>query len=137
MTPFRLAAATALLLLPLSAQAQEIFSGGHQDAQQPTRNSRIDGNKLLQICTARNIALVQGCEAYINGVSDSVALYQHAASEPNSQVKLADTLCVPPDVTGAQLREGVVRWLGAHAGDRNHPSAAIVFHVLHETYPCH
>ena len=120
----------AALLLPFAAPVQRA------QAQQ-TRLSRTDGNKLLGVCTARNPAYVQGCEAYIDGVADTVAVYQRSAANPNSGVKIANTMCVPADITGAQLREAVVGWLQSHPNDRGHEAGLIVFRVLHDAYPCH
>jgi hypothetical protein len=116
--------AAPLLLATGAAQAQE------------TRLSPVDGNRLLGLCTSRDRTFVQGCEAYINGVADTAAVYQRAAGEPNSPVRLADTMCVPRNVTGAQMRDTVTNWLQGHAAERERPAGLIVFHVLHDAFPC-
>lgn len=103
--------------------------GGTAHAQ---RLTKLDGNRLLALCDTRNPASARGCEAYIDGIADSLTI----ASRPSNGAHPANSACIPPDLTAPQLRESLVSWLKANAKDRNHPAAEIVQHVLRENYPC-
>ncbi len=101
-----------------------------------SRESAIDGNKLLERCTAKDRSLAQGCEAYVQGVADTVAVYEAAAKAANV-TQAESRICVPTQVTGIQMRDAVVQWLQAHPADRAHQAGHVAVHVLRETWPCH
>ena len=109
------------------------FGASEAGAAQTERLTKLDGNRLLAVCDTRNPASARGCEAYIDGIADSLTI----ASRPINGAHPANSACIPPDLTAPQLRESLVSWLKANAKDRNHPAAEIVLHVLRENYPCH
>ena len=115
-------AAFALLALAGTAHAQ--------------RFTKVDGNRLLGICTSTNVGVNRSCESYIDGVSDSITLYQQMATGSNGAMTVPKVVCVPSATTGTQLKSAVVAWLRAHPADRSRPAVAIVERVLHERYPC-
>lgn len=98
------------------------------------RTSRVDGNKLAQICTSKTG--VAGCEAYISGVSDTITLYQKVGPQSHGTMKVPAAVCVPGQVTGAQLREVVVTWLRQNPADRGRQAAQLVYRALRDKYPC-
>jgi hypothetical protein len=99
-----------------------------------TRMSKTDGAKLLSICTARAENLVQGCEAYLDGVADTVGVYQH--EQQATPDKQAPHICMPATVTGVQLRQVAVGYVQAHPADRGRFAALLVTRALGEAYPC-
>lgn len=98
------------------------------------RTSRVDGNKLLQVCSSK--AGAAGCEAYISGVSDTIALYQEASRESHGAMKVPAAVCVPAQVTGAQMREIVVAWLKQNPANRGRQAAQVVYRAMRDKYPC-
>lgn len=107
-----------------------------ETARADTRSSGVDGDTLLARCTSRKPGLVMGCTAYVDGVADTVAVYQGAAKAAGDS-RAENRICIPADVRGTQMRDTVVTWLRNHADQRHRPSANLVVHVLRETWPCH
>lgn len=118
---------------PLLAGVALMLTAGAAAAQRVTK---VDGARLLEICTSSNRGLAMSCEAYIDGVSDTVTLYQEAAPR-QGDARVPDTICVPPATTGGQLRDEVVSFLRQHADARPRPAAQVVTRVLRERHPCH
>ncbi len=113
MKPIRLAAvvaaAGALLGAPL-AQAQH-GEGGYYLA-----------DRLYATCSADSGADVERCLSYIVGVTDGV-LYDWA-----------ETVCIPAEVTPAQLREAFMRH---YVSDNSyHPAAVEIRTALQQRWPC-
>lgn len=114
--------AALLLTLPAAAHAQ--------------RMSRVKAGQIMQFCTGSDRALVQSCEAYINGVSDTITAYEKTMRDGSTEVKVPMELCIAPDVTGVRLRETVVSWLRQNPDARDQEAHAAVARALIAAYPC-
>jgi hypothetical protein len=101
------------------------------------RMSKTDGNKLLSICTAKAPNLMQGCNAFIDGVADTIGVYQHLADKTDGAPRLVERTCISDNATGQQLRDIVVQFLQAHAADRARYAALLSVQALHQAFPCH
>jgi hypothetical protein len=118
-----LLAATALLALAGTAHAQ--------------RFSKLTGSTLAGLCTNKDPKQVEGCEAFINGVSDTASFYQRLRPADSSKgAPLPEYLCVPASATGIQLRESVVAWIGGHKDQAPREASGIVLRALHDAFPC-
>ncbi len=101
------------------------------------RYSPMSGERLLQACTARSSALVGACDAYLDGVSDTITTYQISRPADGSKgAKLPGYICVPGHMTGPQLREAVVGWGKQHRNELRAQASAIVVRALLQLYPC-
>jgi hypothetical protein len=89
------------------------------------RVSKVDGQRLLKICSAENPVLEQ-CDIYLSGVADGMGL-QPADSRQ---------ACIPIKVTGKQLREVVLKVLHGHPEKLQLPAADIATHAFMESFPC-
>ena len=116
-----LLAATALLALSTQADA--------------ARFSAINGNKLLQICT--NPKTTTSCTAYIEGISDTMSLYQELRPQDGSKGdSLPAYVCVPTEVTGVRQRDTVVNYLKSHPDSASRQAAGVVADALREAFAC-
>jgi hypothetical protein len=97
------------------------------------RVSPIDATRFLTLCTGRELA---GCDAYIEGVADTIATYHDLSERPGSAVKVPPDVCIPARVTGVVLREKVVGWLREHESERGKPLHQLVYRALLAAYPC-
>lgn len=128
-----LAAATLLAGVALTAPAQ---AQGPQ-AQQTERYTPLSGQTLMQLCTGRDSTRVRQCEAYIDGVSDSVTSYQAARPENGSKGQpLPAYICVPGRLTGPQLRDSIASWARQHQDRLRLQASVVVIEALRDTYPC-
>jgi hypothetical protein len=113
MKPLLLAA--VILLLP-------------QAALRAQRISNQDGASLMSKCTSRDRAVMQGCEAYVSGVSDAVPRLARSNQDA--------VACVPDATTGTQMREALVAWAAKNPDARKRPAIDVVLQMLRDTYPC-
>jgi len=123
------AAAAAPLQVAAEAPAPKAAEG-----RSMSRQTRIDGTRLLKLCSTRGTT--QGCEAYIDGIADTISFYQRNSPIGANGKPVAAGVCVPFDATARQLREVVVSWLQSNTAERGRRAADIVIHVLRQTYPC-
>ncbi len=101
------------------------------------RFSAVDGGKLVSLCTGRDKGVVADCTAYINGVSDAASFYQNLRPADGSKGgKLPAYICLPPSITGVQLRDSVVGWAHAHSESLRLQASGVVLRALHDTYKC-
>ena len=101
------------------------------------RFSAIDGGKLVSLCTGRDKGLVADCTAYINGVSDTASFYQNLRPADGSKgSKLPAYLCLPPAITGVQMRDAVIGWAKSHPESQRLQASGVVLRALHDTYKC-
>ena len=105
------AALITLLVLAVSAPRQALAQ----------RVSTIDGNRLLTLCTGKNVS---GCDAYVSGFADS----EYSISPLR--------VCVPLAVTCTALRETLVAFLRANPAALPHKAADITLRALTRAYPC-
>lgn len=98
------------------------------------RFSAINGNKLLQICTAKDPT---DCTAYIEGVSDTLSFYQKLLPADGSKgAKLPTYVCVPEAVKGTQLRETIVTYAKQNKEMLDRQASGIVLRALDGAYRC-
>ena len=91
----------------------------------------------MQLCTGQNRTLVEACSAYINGVSDTIVDYQKARPADGSKGQpLPDYICVPGNMTGVRLREGIVAWTRQHRDVLPKQASVTVVGALRESFPC-
>ena len=95
---------------------------GYAGTAAAQRVSAVDGNKLLGFCTAKATV---GCDAYISGVADAIAAQE--ASKP---------ACIPPAVTGTQLRDVTIKYFRAHPESRQLKAGALTIRALSQAFPC-
>jgi hypothetical protein len=116
-------------LLLLAALGIAIIPQAHAQ-----RSSTVNGTRLLQICESKRDAGI--CDAYINGVSDAITVYQQVAKQSNGAMVVPEAVCVPSSATGVALRQKVVEWLRQHGPDRNRQAGLLVYRALRDSYPC-
>ena len=115
----------------LACVAVAALAGGAHAA----RFSSVDGNKLLQICT--NPRTTPSCTAYIEGISDSISLYQELRPQDGSKGgALPAYVCVPSEVTGVRQRDTVISFLKQHPESANRQAAGVVADALRTAYAC-
>ncbi len=116
----------------LLACAAVLALGGGAHA---ARFSAVNGNKLLQICT--NPKTTTSCTAYIEGISDSISLYQELRPQDGSKGgALPAYVCVPSEVTGVRQRDTVVSFLKQHPESADRQAAGVVADALRTAYAC-
>ena len=101
------------------------------------RYSPLTGERLARLCSGTNETLVSGCQAYLDGVSDTITTYQ--ATRPANGRKgapLPAYICVPGHMSGPQLREAYVSWAKQHQDELGGQASAVVIRALLGTYPC-
>jgi len=86
---------------------------------QAQRVSQVTGGQLMGICNSHSPA----CDAYL---ADAIAVLP-------TTPKMA---CIPPGVTGTQLRQAFTSFMYAHKADGLKRAADLVPHILHAAYPC-
>jgi hypothetical protein len=111
-----------------------IAVGGTAHAQ---RFANISGGQLGNLCVSQSRAQTETCNAYLDGVSDSISFYQRLLPADGSKGgKLPDYTCVPGPTTGPQLRESYVAWLRKHADAQRQPAGEAAMRALHDSYLC-
>jgi hypothetical protein len=103
----------------------------------PAHAARFSGAYLLQVCGVdkKGNELVKGghtaCQAYIAGVLDYQNVLQSLKIAP------AVDICVPENVSIADLHRIVLAYLQKHKEDDSFIAAPTVTMALYQTYPCH
>jgi hypothetical protein len=83
------------------------------------------GNELLKYCTSGNSLETVACQAYINGIREVLSLASaDAGREP----------CIPPSVTGAQIKDVVVRHLRENPETRHLDRAVLVMRAVRDAW---
>jgi len=101
------------------------------------RFSALDGGRLISLCTGRDKGVVADCTAYINGVSDAVGFYQNLRPADGSKGgKLPAYICLPPAITGVQMRDAVVGWARSHPESQRLQASGVVLRALHDSFKC-
>ena len=106
----------------------------HADA---ARFSAVNGSRLSAMCTSRDAKMSNSCTAYIEGVSDSMSLYQELRPQDGSRGgALPGYVCVPEQVTGLQQRDTVVAWIRQHPEAGTRQASGVVADALREAFAC-
>ena len=103
------------------------------------RESAVTGTKLVQICSSKDKTALEACEAYIEGVSDSVTVYQSLRPRDGSRGQAFSAnayICIPASTTGVQLRETWLTWAKQHQGDMGRHATSLVLRAMRDTHPC-
>jgi hypothetical protein len=93
-------------------------------AAQAQRVSKVDGNRLLAMCTVKSPG---ECDAYLSGVSDTI--------EAGGRAKAA--ACIPTAVTGTQLRDVVIKYIHGNPQLRELKAGALTLKAYAAAFPCH
>jgi hypothetical protein len=107
-----------------------IFIGASANAEE----LRIDGNELLQDCTAVSPGNPSGmfgpewCYGYLMGLNDMRVL---SRTFPN-----LTAYCIPEGVTMAQVKSVVMKYLQEHPEELHYPSVRLVNSALSQAFPC-
>jgi hypothetical protein len=92
-------------------------------AQAQARLNTETGYGLLDICTATDASGRDWmCYGYILGIA--------------AMLRDMGSVCIPPAVTHAQMRDVVVAGLQAHPEDRNQRPELLITKYLADAYPC-
>ena len=101
------------------------------------REARINGQRLVALCEAKDKTAVEACTAYIDGVADGVAFYQRIMPADGSKGgKLPNYVCIQAAVTGTEMRQTVVAWLKKHPERANQQASGVVINALNDSYLC-
>ena len=122
-----------VLLAAVAVLAAPVVLGSAAYAQ---RTSNINGDKLAGICTSRDARQVEGCEAYVTAVTDSATAYQKLRPADSGPGALPGYICIPGQVTGAQLRQQYVGWMRNHRDQGERVAAGTVLSAMLDLYPC-
>ncbi len=90
--------------------------------------SDLDGNRLLQICSASKDSHSDFCSGFIVGARDGAVL----------ATKLRDAkaiLDVPVEVKQEQMVAVLVKYLNDHPEERHKPAALLVIFALSKAFP--
>ncbi len=118
----------------LLASAVLLGLASHAEA---ARFSAVNGTKLAALCTSRDAKMANSCTAYIEGVSDSMSLYQELRPQDGSKGgTLPGYVCVPEQVTGIQQRDTVVAWIRQHPEAGTRQASGVVADALRERFAC-
>lgn len=109
---------TTLLLLGASTQAHAI------------EGPLMKGKSLALLCASSKQDDQFSCQSYIAGIIDYHNLIKSLGSAPSVD------FCLTPQVTMAQLKLVVVRYLSAHSEHQDFIAAPGVAMALYNAYPC-
>jgi hypothetical protein len=87
----------------------------------------MDGNRLLQLCTAADPYNGLECTGYIKGVADAFAFPMDAEKRP---------LCMPAGVTAKELVDVTVQWLRDNVAEQTYPAVATVGIAIAQKWKC-
>lgn len=97
------------------------------------RVSTFKAGNFLQVCKNSQSASI--CDAYINGVADSVALTKIFDKNRGDQ-SAPVAFCIAPSVSGKDMKDKVIAWMNAHPEKLSQPVGAVIYTALHAAYPC-
>lgn len=106
---------------------------------QGQRESAVTGAKLAELCAKKEAAAQAACDAYIDGISDTVLVYQSLRPRDGSKgppLPANAYICVPSGQVGTQLRETWLTWAKGHSGEMNRHATGLVLRALRDTHPC-
>jgi len=106
----------ALLLCPAQFTHNRFTESGKTFSQ--------DGTDLMTDCMSKIEGAPFGaglCAGYIEGIADSLS---------------EGTICIPPEVSGRELTELVLRYAEKHEDDLHHSASRVVSEALKSKYLC-
>ena len=97
----------------------------------PSYGQFLDGNRLFELCDEEAPDYKQDvCLGYVMGVID--VLVSHSDVEIEQRIGL----CAPKNVSAAQLRAIVVRYLKQHPDERHYAALNTVGAAVRDAFPC-
>lgn len=91
-----------------------------------TNSYYVNGNALLTFCQDD---LAGACTLYIEGAADTYESLQSGNA-------IKRVMCVPQEVTGRQIKDIVIKYLGAHPETRHKEAAGQIGSALIDAFPC-
>ena len=91
-------------------------------------HAAYSGNDWLEYCNDGSGGQMV-CLSYARGVADTIELWRRLA--PNTAMA-----CIPPEVTGGQLKEIGQQFMTVHAKDRHYPAVQLLTGAFMEAWPC-
>lgn len=127
----RAALAAVLALAAAPAPAHEVPEAAAVEPEFPQQQSAGD---LLRACASSRLTASgrerrRYCAGFVSGVEESVRLLGLGKAA-------GLRLCMPVDVTAAQLADAFVRYGAAHDDRLDEPAAGVALYALSEAYPC-
>jgi hypothetical protein len=92
---------------------------------EPTIHFFVDGNSLLSACTDPAPNMQSYCLGYIEGVADWLNVLYHLDNGNG---------CVPPEVTGIQIRDVVLNHLRTHPQDRHWEGSTLTVIAINKAW---
>jgi hypothetical protein len=92
-------------------------------AAQAQRVSNVKGATLLQNCTGPSTL---ACDAYVDGFGDAI----------EAEGKASAVACIPPSVTGTELRDVLVKFLKDHPEHQHEKASKLAKQAFGKAYPC-
>jgi Rap1a immunity proteins len=97
----------------------------------PSYAEFLDGNRLFELCDDEAPDYKQDvCLGYVMGVIDVLVSYSDV------EIEQRIGLCAPKNVSAAQLREIVVRYLKQHPEERHYAALNTVGAAVRDAFPC-
>jgi hypothetical protein len=92
----------------------------------------LNGNDLFHVCSDGRDVVRQICEAYVEGVADTVmgvtALKANGLERPST--------CLPKGIPPEQVKDVVMQYLTAHPATRHQAAASEAWSALQAAFPC-
>ena len=91
----------------------------------------------MSLCANSDQRWVEACKAYLDGINQTVALYQRLRPQNGSAGgTLPEYICVPPEVNGERLRQLVLDWGRAHRDSLNDQGINVAIWAMRDRYKC-
>lgn len=84
----------------------------------------LDGNSVYGAATGNNEMDRNASALYLMGVADSI------------QSLMPNVVCIPGNVTGQQVNDIVIRYLGANPESRHAPASDVAVLAISLSFPC-
>jgi Rap1a immunity proteins len=91
-------------------------------------NDETSGMQMLRACEAQDALLSGICQGWMTGLSTGLSL------RPWLDQNLP--ACLPPGLTGDQVRLIVIKFLKEHPEQLHYPASLIAGNALHSAFPC-
>lgn len=89
----------------------------------PAHSYFFDGNELWKECETKNAF----CSGYIVAAID-----MHGASLEKEQ----RLFCPPPEATGRQLRDVILKYFTDNPAERHEPAVFLIIEAMRKAFPC-
>jgi hypothetical protein len=93
----------------------------------------LDGNGYLELCTASDIGLQNGCAGYGAGILTALGFWNGITVEQGGP---AAKFCVPSGVSIEQASDVMLSYVRDHPEQRHQLAGMLGFFALSEAFPC-